>query len=390
MMDAVKDSRETVARPAFDDLMLAMDAVDTIRHETSVLENELSGDERREALKVRLREYYAGQGIEVSDEVLATAVADMDKNRFVHEPLKPGLARTLAAIYVRRVRYAWRTVAAAALLASAFGAYSFAHHQLVVKPRELAAIERVAQLETKLPLALAEAHAKAVAAAREYGDDAAVAVADNHRSAAGTLIAAGDVDGAAAEIARLQELGSGIRSKIKVAALLDGASEARAAALAVDADSGARAALDAASERLQSAAASGQEAAYAKARADLQELVRKVDSKLDLRIVDREGTRTGVWRTNDGGHTKVFYLVVEAIDPAGRAVPMKIRSVETGRTETVTHWGVRVPEREYNRVGQDKASDGIVDDREAGTKPAGSLDFSWRLPVQNGHMITSW
>ena len=70
----------------FDDIMLALDAVDTLRHEAAVVDTELTSDERREAMIVRLREYYAGQGIEVSEEILDRAVADMDANRFVHRP----------------------------------------------------------------------------------------------------------------------------------------------------------------------------------------------------------------------------------------------------------------------------------------------------------------
>lgn len=381
---------ENTAKPAFDDLMLAMDAVDTIRFESSVLESELSGDDRRDALKVRLREYYAGQGIEVSDEVLATAVADMDKNRFVHEPIQPGLAKVLATAYVRRKAYAKRVVAFAAIAGiTAGGAYAF-NREFVDKPRERAAVERQLALSTKLPLALAEAHGRALAAAKEYGDEAAAAVADNQKAAVEKLIAAGDAEGAESGVSKLSALAAGIREKIVVAALMEDAKTVKADALSRVSDNAALGVMAPLVDRLASDAAAGDESLYRKDKTALAALVKRIETPLELRIVDRAGTRSGVWRTNDGGSTRVYYIVVEAIDPAGNAVPMDIRSVETGRTSTVTTWAVHVPESEYNRVARDKQSDGIVDDRKAGTKPAGSLAFSWSLPVRDGQMITSW
>ena len=44
-----------------------MDVVDTLRHADRLVERELEGDARRAALKQRLREIYAGQGIAVPD-----------------------------------------------------------------------------------------------------------------------------------------------------------------------------------------------------------------------------------------------------------------------------------------------------------------------------------
>ena len=113
-------------------------------------------------------------------------------------------------------------------------------------------------------------------------------------------------------------------------------------------------------------------------------------AEVELRIVDRPGSRSGVWRTNDGGRTKIYYLVVEAVDPAGRTVPMDIKSVENGRTATVKSFAIHVPQSEYDRVARDKQSDGLVDDREAGEKPAGSLGFKWSIPAMDGQMITDW
>lgn len=377
-------------KPAFDDLMLAMDAVDTLRHETSLADTELSSGERQAALLLRLREYYRAQGIEVSDEILENAVAEMDRNRFVHEPIPPGLVRTFALAWVRRRRYAIRTAAVAAMLA--VGAYSASalHHSIVVAPAERAAAELRADLETRLPAQAREAHSRAAASAQAYGDDAARAVADNHLAATQEYIAAGDAARAKTEVGKLVALGDGLEAKIAVAGLVSKAEAARAAALAGPSDQGARTALENAAVEMTAAAGRGDARGFESAKSKLDALRSRIDTPLDIAIIDREGILSGVWRTNDNGATRVYYLVVEALDPSGRPVKMDIRNFETGRTSSVAYWAVRVPESAYRSLERDKKADGVVDQREAGRKPAGTLDIQWTVPASGGQMITSW
>jgi Family of unknown function (DUF6384) len=92
--------------PALDDTMLAMDVVDTLRHAERLVERELSGDDRRDALRRRLKEIYAGQGIEVPDRIIDQGVAALEENRFVYRPTAPSLSRGLARIYATRDRWA--------------------------------------------------------------------------------------------------------------------------------------------------------------------------------------------------------------------------------------------------------------------------------------------
>jgi len=379
----------TTEKPGFDELMLAMDAVDTIRHETSAMEAELSGDERRDVLKARLREYYAGQGIEVPDEVLEEAVEGVGRDRFVFKPLEPGLARTLATAWVRRGTIARRTAwTLGGAVVSAWLATT-AHHHLVVAPRERAAIERQEDLATRLPVALDKAYQEAAAAAAEYGDEAAAALAANRRDAAARLIEGGDRDGARSAVTEIERLGSDIRSKIAVAALMEKARTVVEAARAKGFDTRAAAGMEPLLKEVERAAASGSDFHLARAEQELADFIEKVETPFGIRIVDRDGVRSGVWRTNDGGKTRVYYLVVEAIDPAGRPVPMEIRNWETGKTGTVEYWGVRVPQSEYERVAADKTSDGVIDRPEAGRKPSGSLDIVWDIPAGE-QTITEW
>ena len=88
--------------PALDETMLAMDVVDTLRHSERLVERELSGDERRDALRLRLREIYAGQGIDVPDRIIDQGVAALEENRFVYRPTAASLSRGLARIYATR------------------------------------------------------------------------------------------------------------------------------------------------------------------------------------------------------------------------------------------------------------------------------------------------
>ena len=92
-------------QPALDDLMLAMDIVDTLRHDMRIAERELGDDARREALKKRLREIYSSQGIEVPDSILEEGVQALEQDRFTYTSKATGLSGALARIYVNRLSW---------------------------------------------------------------------------------------------------------------------------------------------------------------------------------------------------------------------------------------------------------------------------------------------
>ncbi|MEM9122337.1 MAG: DUF6384 family protein [Pseudomonadota bacterium] len=93
-------------KPApLDDVMLAMDVVDTLRHQEAMVLRELNEDEREKALIERLRQLYASQGLEVTDAILQEGVAALREKRFVYTPEKRGLGTFFAKIYVSRGRW---------------------------------------------------------------------------------------------------------------------------------------------------------------------------------------------------------------------------------------------------------------------------------------------
>jgi hypothetical protein len=93
---------DTATRHPLDDVMLAMDVVDTLRHRQLLVERELNTGAREQTLIKRLREIYAAQGIDVPDHILAEGVAALDEERFVYTPPEPGWRVTLAHLYITR------------------------------------------------------------------------------------------------------------------------------------------------------------------------------------------------------------------------------------------------------------------------------------------------
>jgi len=95
-------SPAAAGKAPLDDVMLAMDVVDTLRHRSKMVEQELSQDGRDDALKERLRKIYAAQGIEVPDHVIEEGVTALKEDRFVYEPPRSSLQVRLAHLYINR------------------------------------------------------------------------------------------------------------------------------------------------------------------------------------------------------------------------------------------------------------------------------------------------
>ncbi len=85
-----------------DDVMLAMDVVDTLRRRERMVKKELDEAGREEDLKERLRKIYAAQGIEVPDHVIEQGVAALKEDRFTYQAPPDSFSIKLARIYVSR------------------------------------------------------------------------------------------------------------------------------------------------------------------------------------------------------------------------------------------------------------------------------------------------
>jgi Family of unknown function (DUF6384) len=118
------------ARPPaeLDDVMLAMDVVDTLRHRELLTERELSEGDREEDLIERLRELYKNQGITVSDDIIRQGVKALREERFVYKPPASTLRVKLARLYVRRAIWGKWVLGGLAALAIGIGTLAYQGH----------------------------------------------------------------------------------------------------------------------------------------------------------------------------------------------------------------------------------------------------------------------
>ena len=314
----VEASDAAPSKTPLDDVMIAMDVVDTLRHDRSLVERELNDEARRKDLIDRLRKIYSGQGIEVPNRILEEGVRALEENRFTYTPPDPNtLSSRLAKLYVTRGSWGRYVVGLAAGLAAFF----LVNYLVFERPQHLKAEAEQHELTELIP-------------------------------------------------ARVQKLVDDIRSEAS-----DGLVATRAEAIA-------KTGLNAAS--------SGDLAAARKSEQQLSDTLEQLRAAYEIRIVNREGDVTGLWRIPKANpDTYNFYLVVEAIDANGKRVPQLITNEETGKRERVETWAVRVDRPVLVSVKADKDDDGIIQNNIAGRKFRGELDPQWSIEVQDGD-ITRW
>ncbi len=109
-----------------DEVMMAMDVVDTLRHQKLLVDRELHSGEREQKLIERLRKLYASQGIEVPDSILAEGVKALEEDRFTYKPPAEGIQTSLARIYIERGKWSKRFGAAALALSVLWGGWHLA------------------------------------------------------------------------------------------------------------------------------------------------------------------------------------------------------------------------------------------------------------------------
>lgn len=125
------------ANASLDDVMVAMDVVDGIRHDERLALRELDEAARRAELTQRLRRIYDAQGIAVPDSVIEEGVAALDEARFTYSPAPLTFQTLLARLWIWRGRVA----AALAALVLAIGLGWFAYDASVLEPRRAIAQE---------------------------------------------------------------------------------------------------------------------------------------------------------------------------------------------------------------------------------------------------------
>jgi hypothetical protein len=97
-----------------------------------------------------LREIYKGQGIEVPDRVIDDGIKALKDSRFVYVPPKPGLAVSLATMWVHRARILWTVFAIALTVVGLRVGYYFLVERPPIVAVETARVELVQTLPTAL------------------------------------------------------------------------------------------------------------------------------------------------------------------------------------------------------------------------------------------------
>lgn len=312
----MSDASAKAAAP-LDEVMLAMDVVDTLRHRQDLVTRELDGAAREAQLIEKLRAVYHQQGIEVPDHILKEGVSALAESRFTYVPPGPSLGRTLARLYVGRRQWG-RPVLLALVAVAALGIGYFG----VWQPYQRGQAEQARiELSEGLP-------------------------------------------------AQMDALYQTIYDETKVQQAVTDA-EALVA-------------------RGKAFAAEGNRAGAEDAVARLTTLRDQLRQQYTLRVVNREDVQSGFWTFPEVNTDATnYYVVVEAIDPDGEALSLPILNEENGETETVSIWGVRVPESVYNAVAADKQDDGIIQANLVGRKSDGFLDVQYAVPVLGG-AVTRW
>jgi hypothetical protein len=143
-------------------------------------------------------------------------------------------------------------------------------------------------------------------------------------------------------------------------------------------------------ERGKAAAERGDRDAALAAIDELEAIHSTLLAEYSIRIVNEPGRDTGIWRFPENNTAATnYYLVVEALDADGDPVTLPVTNEETGETQDVSSWAIRVPEVTYESVRADRQDDGIIQRNVLGVKQYGFLDTDYTMPVLDG-AITQW
>src|SRR4051812_14820442 len=141
--------------------MLAMDVVDTLRHQESLVARELDETRREAQLIERLRQIYRDQGMRCRTGCSTEGVRALKESHFVYTPPSPGLARMLALAWVHRGRTGKALLGLLVTAGIGWGAYQAG----VVRPAQQRTEQARAQTEREqreladlLPRALEQGH----------------------------------------------------------------------------------------------------------------------------------------------------------------------------------------------------------------------------------------
>jgi hypothetical protein len=411
------------------EVMLAMDVVDTLRHQQSVVERELGTDDHDRALIAKVSKIYADQGLEVSDDIIASGVKALREERFTYTPPRKSFQLTLAHLYVNRGRWAKRGALLLGALLVIYLGYQFAVVAPQKRSRQKAAQAitlRIDQQQDRISVAkerLARLN-QALAEAKQTGSPkASVATTGLFDQAERDMSAAEEKVKAVEKLEittpvdsnRLAQSGDSITGRLEqrqelISDLTTHLDSAQKAVAALDelkilpeklADQRDRILSESRQKEAErqaqqlyidamAALERGDVAAAQNGYASLQQLYDRLVQEYQLRIVSREGVQSGVWRVpQNNPNARNYYVIVEAVTADGKRLERAVTSEEDGKTRTVKQWGLRVKESVFEQIRRDKMDDGIINNNVFGAKKRGYLQPQYLMPTTGG-AITQW
>lgn len=194
-------AQASAEKQPLDDLMLAMDVVDTLRHQQVLIERELNAEDRDRKLIERLREIYASQGIDVPDHVLEEGVAALKEDRFAYTPPPENFSTRMARLYISRGKWGKPLLAGLGAVLLVFLAYLL----LIRGPAERELAQLPSRLEKQHELLLEQARGET---ARARGE----ALFSEGKSA----LAAGEKDDVLAVLDEMEALRSEIEREYEI------------------------------------------------------------------------------------------------------------------------------------------------------------------------------
>jgi hypothetical protein len=328
----------SVPAPSAADLSLSemlhvLDVARTLRRDQELVESELNKEELLASLRERLLAAAAAAGDNVSEAEVDAAIKIYFDNLHKYADPPLGISVALAHLYVLRRQVAVGLGTLALVLIGAWGLFWSPIAPFSAKAREQRA----------------EAYNRQVIEQREAQIEAAIENYTNRLAAARSIAVQ---PRAIEDLGRLERQGSAAVDSRDTAEL----------------------------QRITS---------------DIAELDMRMREEYELLIVSDPDRYSAVIRDYED-RLSGYYVIVEAHAAGGGLMPRSIHSRETDQTQQVTAWGELVPEEVYERLRQDKESDGVLDERLFAVKRRGWLDEETLLPagdgqpIRRGGQITEW
>ncbi len=362
-MTPSSEKNEKTERIDLNDLMLTMDVADTLRYQEQLIERELSAADTDRAMIDKVRRMYEAQGIEVSERIIAEAVAALREERFTYKPPDKDANTSLARFYVNRGFWSKTVLITLALLFCAVMAYQW----FVAGPAQRRQAKATKTVETTwAKFQQSQPMATIAAAGKKRYDAAKKALASGNTK---------QVDAKVKELEQLTTLPLQLEKSLKQS--LNAAKEKRAREIANNYYEEGRAALE-----------RGNVEIAAKAGQNLAELDKVLQTEYQLNIVSRPNESSGSMRIPPNNPTaQNYYIIIEAVTDEGEKVTLPITSEEDGKKRSVSKWGFRVSRDEYDRVRRDKMDDGIIQNSRFGVKKKGYLSFEYMIPTTGGAIL---